>query len=176
MTERLRGVDGEPHQDHEFVQRFLNDAARLDEKFGISDAVGLQSQPDKKTLRMYLGLRLLGDEIADSNNFDHFYLRGIRTPAIYYLHRIRKGIENPYLAARSSLTETYSGHLQEAYPPSQRSRPLRIQNAVNHLIQQFSVQYTLKRVFSKDLNFVMWNPRSPVIREWALAWRPILIE
>lgn len=176
-TARFVGMQ-EPQRDPVFARFFLNGAEKIDRKFGIADSIDL-SPRDRKTLRIYLAQRLLGDEVADSGLvFDRH--RGIIPPVVAYLHKRFKGIRSPYEAALVSIEDSYSAHLQEFYQGEQE-RVFQIQTALNQLVTQLSVyrpfmviDFRTVGVRESSFSFVRLEPNSATINEWAKEWKPVL--
>jgi len=167
MERRVR--EGEQRFDPSFANRFVGQAEKMNDEFGIADKLGIVDPIYRETLTMYLGLRMLRAEV-NSYRGNGFLRRGLLDPMVAQIHKLRGISSDPYKAALNSYEDTYRGFIEEAFPDIEgRAGVFPIQNAVTDLINRFSVQVHMAGMRG-SIEFEMWRPNKQIVRDWGMDW------
>ncbi len=155
--------------DPSFANRFVGQAEKMNDKFGIADKLGIIDPLHRETLTMYLGLRMIRAEVGNDTR-NGISRRGFIEPMIAEVHKFRRISKDPYRGALNSYESTYREFIEEAYPDEDsRGRVFLIQNAVADLIGRFTVQVHMPAMRG-SVNFEMWKPNKQIVRDWGMDW------
>lgn len=156
--------------DSSFANRFVGQAEKMNDEFGIADKLGIIDPVYRETLTMYLGLGMLRAEVSGYSGRGNFSRRGLLDPMVAQIHRLRGISADPYRAALNSYEDTYRGFIEEAFPDTEsRTGVFPIQNAVTDLISRFSVQVHMPGMRG-SIDFEMWKPNKQIVRDWGMDW------